>query len=93
MSHNILRSLLNDFSANINNDIAFAISQAIDEAETRGEDSPLIFCSFSTLITLLYQGFNTERAVSIFLSSPGTANSVTRQFFVPFLYPVDNMEL
>ena len=85
MSHDILRNLLNDFSNNINNDIVIAISNAIDEAENHGEDSPMIFTSFSTLITLLYQGFNTERAVSIYLSSPDTANSVTRQFFVPFL--------
>lgn len=85
MSHDILRNLLNDFSNNINNDIVIAISNAIDEAENHGEDSPLIFSSFSTLITLLYQGFNNERAVAIYLSSPDTANSVTRQFFIPFL--------
>ena len=85
MSHAILRDLLNDFSANINNEMVLAISQAIDAAENHGEDSPLIFSSFSTLITLLYQGFNNERAVAIYLSSPDTANSVTRQFFIPFL--------
>lgn len=85
MSHAILRDLLNDFSDNINNEMVLAISQAIDAAENHDEDSPLIFSSFSTLITLLYQGFNNERAVAIYLSSPDTANSVTRQFFIPFL--------